>query len=266
MQLVIIFLLTVVIHAVDTGSYAARLAGVKTGRFALASSLYNVLALTSRGANMIAGPLIAAMTDLAAGDRDVHALLPNYRILLLAAALGTLTAGIFIPTLSRILAKGVLLYERQRSLPRIMIRSVSIRGLWRMRKSITPPKTSALRDSRSSPFPKRFLILSVLVSSFFSVSNFAALYASALVPAGARTAASLAPLLTGFAVFVNVFVLSPYAALVVDEALRAERPLPHVTYITIWQIAAGFAGTLLAQALLVPVAQIIAALTRWLVA
>jgi hypothetical protein len=265
MQLAIIFLLTTVIHAVDTGSFAARLAGVRTGRLALAGSLYNVLALGSRGANMIAGPLIAAMTDLAAVNSNVQSLLPTYRILLLASTAGTLVAGLLIPTLSRILASGVILYENQRSLPRILIRSASIRGVYRMRKSITTPKIAAVRESRWSPFPKRFLLLSILITAFFSVSNFAALYASAMVPAGARTAASLAPLLTGLAVFVNVFVISPYAALVVDEALRAERPLPDVTYITVWQISARFVGTILAQALLVPMAQIIAHLTQWLV-
>ncbi|MBN1314288.1 MAG: DUF2837 family protein [Anaerolineales bacterium] len=265
MQLVIIFLLTTIIHAVDTGSFAARLAGVRTGRLALAGSLYNVLALSSRSANMIAGPFIAAMTDLASGNNNIHALLPNYRILLMAATTGTLIAGMLIPTLSRLIASGVILYERQRSLPRILIRSASIRGVWRMRKSITTPRISAVKKSRWSPFPKRFLLLSILVTSFFSVSNFAALYASAMIPAGARTAASLAPLLTGLAVFINVFVISPYAALVVDEAIRAERPLPDVTYITVWQIGARFVGTLLAQVLLVPMAQIIAYLTQWLV-
>jgi len=265
MQLLAIFVLTTVIHAVDTGAFAARLAGVRTGRLALAGSLYNVLALVSRGANTVAGPLIAVMTDLAATNQDTDVLLSNYRVMLLAAAAGTLIAGLLIPSLSRMLATGIATYEKRRSLPRVIVRGASVRGLWRARQELKRPRLSAVRESRRSPFPKRFLTFSILITAVFTVSNFAALYASALAPEGARTAASLAPVFTGAAVFVNIFVVGPIAALVTDEALRGERPVQDVTYITIWQVGARLVGTLLAQALLWPMGWALASMTRWLV-
>jgi hypothetical protein len=55
------------------------------------------------------------------------------------------------------------------------------------------------------------------------------------------------------------------AALVTDEALRGQRPLLDVTYITIWQVGARLVGTLLAQAFLGPAGWLLASLTRWLV-
>jgi hypothetical protein len=264
-QLLIIFLLTVLINTIDTSAYAARLAGVRTGHPALASSLYNVLALGSRGANALAGPLLASLTDVAVLNQNTASLLNAYRIVVLAASVGTLIAALGIPSLSRILARGIAAYENRRSLPQVVVRGASVQGLWRMTTDLTPPRLGAVRESRRSPFPKRFLIASILVMAIAAVSNAAAMYASALVPEGARTAASLSPMLAGLGMVLSIFIVNPVAALVADEALRDKRPLKDVTYVTIWQVGAQLIGTLVAQLLLWPAGQAIAIITRWLV-
>jgi hypothetical protein len=56
-MLPLILALTVIVYAVDTGAFAARLAGVRTGRLALAGTIYNLLALSSRTANAPKAPL-----------------------------------------------------------------------------------------------------------------------------------------------------------------------------------------------------------------
>jgi len=192
-------------------------------------------------------------------------LLWNYRVAILAATAGTLVAGLLIPTLSRLLAAGIQSYEQRHSFPRVIIRSASVRGLWRMRQQWTQPRLTKAIESRRSPFPKRFLLASILVMAIYTVAHFAALYASALVPEGARTATSLSPLLTGTGVFLMTFFIDPIAALVSDEALRGQRPQRDVTYIIIWQVGARLMGTLLAQTLLVPAGLLLAMVTRWLI-
>jgi hypothetical protein len=265
MMLLFVFALTAVVHAIDTSAYAARMAGVRTGRLALAGSLYNVLTLGSRGANSLARPLIASVTDLAANEGLVSSLLFDYRLMLAAASVGTLLAGLLIPTLSRILVAAVASYERRRSLPRVIVRGISVRGFGRMRRDLVRPRLAAVRRSWRSPFPRRFLVASILVTALYSVSSLAALYASALVPQGARTASSLSPLVTGVGMVLMVLVVDPISALVTDQALRGQRPLEDVTYVTVWQVGARLAGTLLAQALLAPAGGALAELTRWLV-
>ncbi|HQE92118.1 MAG TPA: DUF2837 family protein [Anaerolineae bacterium] len=265
-QWLIIFLLTVLVNAIDTSAYAARLAGVRTGHPALAGSLYNVLMLGSRGANALAGPLLASLTDVAVLNHNIGSLLNVYRVVVLAASVGTGVAALGMPSLSRILARGIAAYENRRSLPQVIVRGASVQGLWRMTTDLTPPRLSAVRESRRSPFPKRFLLASILVTAIAAVSNAAAMYASALVPAGARTATSLSPMLAGCGLVLSIFVVNPVAALVTDEALREQRPLKDVTYITIWQVGAQLIGTLVAQLLLWPAGQVIALVTRWLVA
>jgi len=264
--LIVIFILMALIHTIDTGAYAARLAGVRTGHPTLAGSLYNVLALGSRGANALAGPLIASMTDLAENQQDMGGLLTTYRVLLLAAPVGTVVAALLIPTLSRVLARGVASYEMRRSLPNVVVHGASVQGLWQIRHELRAPRIEVLRELRRSPFPKRFLLASILVTAISTVSNAAAMYASAMVPDGARTATSLSPMFAGFGLLLTIFLVNPIAAMVADEAMRGKRPLKDVTYITVWQIGAQFIGTLTAQALLYPVSWGIAVVTTWLIA
>ncbi len=261
-QLAMIFLLTVFTHTINTSAYAARLAGVRTRHPTLAGSLYNLLSLGSRGANALVGPLIASMTDLAESHQDMSGLLTIYRLILLAAPAGTLAAALLIPTLSRVLARGVNSYVMRRSMPKVVVNAASVQGLWRMRHELAPPRIGVLRESRRSPFPKRFLIASILVTAIATVSNAAAMYASALIPEGARTATSLSPMLASFGLMLTIFVVNPIASMVIDEALRGRRPLKDVTYITVWQISAEFAGALLAQLLLLPASWGIVAITR----
>jgi len=262
---IVIFVLTVVINTIDTSAYAARLAGVRTQQPALARSLYNVLTLGSRAANGIAGPLLASLTDQAVRDQDTSSLLGVYRLVVLAASIGTVLAALGIPSLSRVLARGIASYRNRRSLPRVVVRATSVQGLWRIRGDLTSPRLRTVRESRRNPFPRRFLVASVLATAISTVSNAASMYASALVPEGARTAASLSPLLAGGGLLLTIFLVNPVAAHVTDGALRGQRPLKDVTYITIWQVGAQFLGTLVAQVLLWPAGWAIAIVAGWLV-
>jgi len=149
---------------------------------ALANSLFNVLALVARGANIIAGPFVGCLSDVAGAGQDSVSLLGNYRVMLLGAALGTLIGALAIPTLSRILAAAVASYELRGSLPQVIIRGASVRGLWQIKQGWMPPRPDVVRQSWRSPFPKRFLLASIFVTAVYTVSNFAALYASAVVP------------------------------------------------------------------------------------
>ena len=264
-QLILILLLTTVIHAIQTSAYAARLAGVRTSHPALARSLYNVLSLGARGAYVLSGLLLGGLTDIAVTQQNVTELLGIYRIVLLGASTGTLLAALLVPTLSRIIARGVESYEQRGSLPRVIVRGTSVQGLWRMRDAWKAPDPKSVRQSRRSPFSKRFLIASVLVTAIHTASNPAALYASAMVPEGVRTASSLTPLFNAFSTVLMIFVVDPIAALINDQTLTRERPLRDATYLTIWQLGARLLGTVLAQLLLLPTGTLLAAFTRWLI-
>ncbi len=263
---IVIFVLATLAQTIHTSSYAARLAGVRTGQPTLAQSLYNVLTLGSRTAGLVLGPLLASITDIAVAEQNTATLLVVYRVLLLAATMGTLVAGLLTPTLSRVLARGVDSYGKRHSMPRVVVHAASVQGLWNIRHELTPPRLQVIRQSRRSPFPKYFLLASITATAISTVSSAAAMYASALAPHAPRTAASLSPLLAGGGLLLTIFIINPIAAQVVDGALQGRRPLKDVTYITVWQVSAQLLGTLVAQLLLQPTAWVMVVITHWLVA
>jgi hypothetical protein len=74
-ELILICALTGVINLIGALAYAARIAGVRTGRIALSFALFNILLLVSRTSNGFLGPFLAKRieTGLANGAGDAFA-------------------------------------------------------------------------------------------------------------------------------------------------------------------------------------------------
>lgn len=71
-ELLLICALTALINLIGALAYAARIAGVRTGRIALSFALFNILLLVSRTSNGFLGPFLAKRieTALAHGGGD----------------------------------------------------------------------------------------------------------------------------------------------------------------------------------------------------
>jgi len=265
MTLYFILALTVVVYIVDTGAFAARLAGVRTGRLILSSTVYNLLALSSRVANALKGPLVAGLADRAVQAGTVSELEGELRLILLASALGVGLGALLIPSLSKWIARAVQSYELRGSLPRVIVRGLSVQGVVVLRDTVEPPKRWSVGRARRMRLPRRWLLLTVVVGAIYATTGLSALYASALVPEGARTATALPPLLNGVGVVLLVLLVDPITALVTDQAVRGQRPTGDVSNVVVWQVGGRFFGTLAAQLLLVPTAELLAWVTRGLV-
>ena len=88
---------------------------------------------------------------------------------------------------------------------------------------------------------------------------------AALVPEGARTAVALPALLNGVGTVLLVLLVDPVTALVTDQAVRGQRPAGDVSDVVVWQVGGRLVGTLMAQLLFLPLAELLALVTRWLV-
>jgi len=266
LYLVIVLTLTILIYAVDVSAYASRLAGVRTRRPAQAGSLYNFLALSSRAANTVQTVLLAGLVDRAVRADAVDHLAATMRLVLLAAAAGMGVGAALAPSLARLIERAIYSYERRGSLPRVVLHSLSIEVLPRAREELRPPRTSIILWASRHRLPWRWILLTVLVATLYSVAGPAGQIASAMVPQVARTALALPPLFTGVGSVLMVLLVDPLTAHVMDQGLRGERPLSDVTAVTIWQIGGRIVGVLLAQFLLKPGAELLAAVAGYLAA
>jgi hypothetical protein len=109
-KLFVICIFTLIIHAIDTFAYSVRIAGIRTGRITIALSVFSIIVMVSRTSNMVQAPLTGSLVDMAKRTGDLVTLENQFRIILLSASLGTIIAGILIPTFISIMSRAIVHY------------------------------------------------------------------------------------------------------------------------------------------------------------
>src|SRR5215472_5500067 len=120
-------LLNVLLQAIQIGAYAARVAGVQTGRIGTSISLFNLFVTGSRFANMFYAPLLGTLSDhtadlLRQSQGDAGGLLRTFewqmRAIVFAGTIGTALGALMLPTFMHLFVRVVGAFERRGSMPR----------------------------------------------------------------------------------------------------------------------------------------------------
>ena len=119
-QLLTICLLTAAINLCGTLAYAARIAGVRTRRIALSFALFNILALVSRTSNSFLSPFLAKRIETRLSDRDGEALLWDFRVVMLSAAIAVFVGIVLVPTGQRLFSRAIGYFQVHRSTSRML--------------------------------------------------------------------------------------------------------------------------------------------------
>lgn len=145
-ELLLICALTGVINLIGALAYAARIAGVRTGRIALSFALFNVLLLVSRTSNGFLGPFLAKRIETALAEGSGDTLLWELRMVLLAAAIAVAIGIVLVPTGQRVFAAAITSFQANRSTTRLLLRSVTPAGLRTIREAVAIPTKETLRS------------------------------------------------------------------------------------------------------------------------
>ena len=262
-QLLLICALTFVIHVIGTLAYAASIAGVQTGRIAMASALFNSLGLLSRTANAVQAPLLAKRIE---GNLLTGALghaEADFRWLILATALATFVGGLFIPTFHRMLSAAIVGLTKYRSMPQLMLHAFSRMGVSHLRESVRVPKMEAVTTlRRGERLSLRIVLANVFVTAIWTVGVLSALYAGYLAPELRVTASSLSALVNGIATIVLFLFVDPYLSILTDDVLNGYKSEAMFRRSVVWLIVSRFVGNLAAQVLLIPAAYAIVTIAR----
>lgn len=260
-----IFFLTAVIHAVDTLSYSVRIAGIRTKRLALALSLFNIIVLVSRTANMIQAPLLGSVVDRAINTHDLAPLPWIFRFIILAATVGSLVGAALIPTFVNVFVRAIRHLETDGSVPRLLYHGLSRQGVRAVRTSVTVPQVAqARRHLEIGDLPRLFLILNVFITAVYTIGVLASIYGGVLLPAYRLTASQLSGLINGGATILYALMVDPQAALITDQALQNLRPARQVSNMVVFLVLGKVTGTLLGQLLFLPAAKLVVTATRLL--
>jgi hypothetical protein len=262
-QLATLFALTFSINLIGTLAYAARIAGVRTRRIALAFTLFNALVLISRTANSFQAPLLARRVEGNVLAGLTTGALADFRWLLLAASLATIVGAILTPTTQRLFSRGVSALTSRRSLPRLMFAAFSLQGFDALRASVAFPSTSNLKRARLGA-PIGVLLVNAAATAVWTVGVFASLYAAYLAPDLRATASNLSAVVNGVATILLFVLVDPWLAVLTDDVVEGRASDAQFRRSVVGLIASRFAGTVAAQFLLVPAAALIAAIARLL--
>lgn len=264
-ELILICALTGVINLIGALAYAARIAGVRTGRIALSFALFNVLLLVSRTSNGFLGPFLAKRIETGLANGAGDALLFDLRLVLFSAAAAVALGIVLVPTGQRLFAAAITFFQANRSTTKLLLRSVTPAGLSTIRESVALPSAETLRSlkgPRGVSWP--VLIANAAAQGLLAVGVLASLYAGYLVPEFRVTASQMTAIVNGFATILLFALIDPQISALTDDVVDGSVSEATFRRAMIWVSLSRLAGTLLAQALLVPAAVAIAWAAAWL--
>jgi hypothetical protein len=261
--LLVICVLTFIIHLIGTIAYSVRIAGTRTRRIALSLSLFNILVLVSRTSNSFQAPLLAKrVEDNIAFGATVTAT-SDFRWLIASASLATMVGALLIPTFQRLFSIYVEAFERRRSVSRIALRLFSTRAVAVLREAaVVPEWSNVARVGRRPHIPWGVALLNVVSMAIWTVGVFAALYAAYLRPELRVTSSQLSAVVNGVATILMFVIIDPYLSMITDDVAEGRANEAYFRRSIVWLTGSRLAGTVLAQALLVPAASLIVAIAE----
>ncbi len=89
-KVLFVSLFVLIIHSIETLAYAVRLSGARVKLIASALSLFNVMVIVSRLANMMQQPFTGSLIDTAPKQGSLEFVKMEFRVLIGSSTLGTL--------------------------------------------------------------------------------------------------------------------------------------------------------------------------------
>jgi hypothetical protein len=262
-QLLLICFLTFVIHLTGTLAYSVRIAGVRTKRIALSLAFFSILMLVSRTSNSFLGPFLAKRVETRLDSLASGSLLGDFRWLLASASLATVVGALLIPTFQRVFYRAVLHFQVHRSIPKLILHGLFKGGLSYVRDVARIPAARNMTDIFSGHgVSGRITVLNVGATALWTVGVFASLYAGVLDPSVRVTSSTLSSIINGGATIMMAVFIDPHMSGMTDDVVEGKVTEGQFRKAIVWLVGSRLAGTITAQALLLPAAMLIASVAR----
>ena len=262
-QLLIICLLTAGINLIGTLAYAARIAGVRTRRIAMSFALFNILVLVSRTSNSFLGPFLAKRIETRITQGGGDALYGDFQLVLLSASAAVAVGIALVPTGQRLFATAIGYFQVHRSTAKMVLRTASPAGLRIVREALRPPMLSQLRNlTQERGVGWGVLIANCLAQALITVGVLASLYAGYLNPEFRVTASQLSAVINGFATILLFALIDPQLSVMTDDVVEGRVSEALFRRTIVWISFSRLAGTILAQVLFLPAAQLVAVIAN----
>jgi hypothetical protein len=155
-------------------------------------------------------------------------------------------------------------FARERSLPKLLLRALTPAGLAQLRDAAVLPSSGNIvaQSTVRGTAAIGVLVVNTLATAVWTVGVFAALYAGYLSPEFRATASNLSGVINGLATILLFAVVDPFLAMLTDDVVAGRSSEASFRRAVVGMLGSRLAGTVLAQLLLLPSAQLIAHLAR----
>ncbi len=257
-QVTIVLILTFIINLITTLSYSVRIVGIRTGRIAISFALFNILVLVSRTANGFQAPLLAKTVE-----SDIkHGIFDNagaFRLIILSCSIATVIGAFFIPTFQRVLSRAVVNFSTHKSMGKLILHGFSKTGILYFKDNMTiPTKENISTIKFDNDFPWKIFILNIIAVAILTIGVLSAVYASYLNPDYRTTASNLSAFINGFATILMFAFIDPHLSAMTDDVTLGKCSETTFRKYIVYMTIARLLGTVLAQLLLIPSAQLLA--------
>ncbi|RHW38744.1 DUF2837 family protein [Lysinibacillus yapensis] len=261
-----IALFILIIHSIETLAYSVRLSGARLKLLASALSLFNVMVMISRLANMMQQPFTGSLIDKAPKENALEFVESQYRILIGSATIGTLIGVLLLPTFIAVFSRAIVhLAEERGSIPALLKKGFTIPYLRRAKKHIHLPRYAYLKGMNWRDIPIKLFFINMLITAIYTIGVLSALYASLIVPERETTAVMASGLVNGIATILLIVFIDPKISILADDVINQKGSYVTLKSASIMMVTSRLLGTLLAQLLFIPGANYIAWFTQFIV-
>ncbi|MFP7492348.1 lipid II flippase Amj family protein [Terribacillus saccharophilus] len=264
-KLLFIALFIFIIHSIETLAYAVRLSGARVKMIASALSLFNIMVIVSRMANMMQQPFTGSLIDNAPEENTLAVVESQFRILIGASTIGTVFGIILLPTFVALFSRAIIhLSEEKGSVPSLVKRFFSLQYIKRSITHFSLPKFSYLRQTKVKDIPIRLFLVNMIITAIYTIGVLAALYASLLAPERSSTAIMASGLINGIATILLVIFIDPKLSVIADDVVNQRGSYNKLKSMSLMMVTSRLLGTLLAQLFFVWGAEYIAWFTKFI--
>ena len=264
-KVLFIFLFLFVIHSVETLAYAVRLSGARVRLIASALSLFNIMVIVSRLANMMQQPFTGSLIDTARKENTLEFVEGQFRVLITASTFGTLFGILLLPTFIALFSRAIIhLSEEKGSVPALIKKGITFEYIKRGVKHFRLPRFTYLKDITIKDIPMKLLLINMVITAIYTIGVLSALYAALLAPDRASTAIMASGLVNGIATILLVIFIDPKISVLADDVVNQRGSYLTLKRMSVMMITSRLLGTILAQALFIPGAWYIAWLTKFM--
>ena len=260
---IIVLILTMIISIISTLAYSVRIVGVRTGRIAVSFAVFNIFALVSRTANSIQAPLLAKTIESTIKIGNPQSLLSTFRWILFSTTIVTIIGAALMPTFIKVFEKVVESFSVNRSIPKLLLHAFSKSGIEQFKSSVTKPRKENLAQLKNfKAMPKKIILLNSIAFSISTVGVLASLYAGCLNPDLRTTCSTLSAVINGSSTILMVIFIDPFISILTDDVINGECSQMQFDRCIIFIVGGLIVGTILAQFLLIPAAQVISFIAK----